>query len=71
VEEESARAWREAGVDVRDRCRGWDGLSSRPVDVHFVPGHHATLLSPPAVDVLAAGLRAAIDAALRRATGVS
>jgi amino acid adenylation domain-containing protein len=71
VEEESARAWREAGVDVRDRCRGWDALCSRPIDVHLVPGHHATLLAPPAVDVLAAGLRVAIDEALRLDTGVS
>ncbi|HET9317303.1 MAG TPA: hypothetical protein VFQ51_17055, partial [Vicinamibacteria bacterium] len=64
VEEDSARAWLEAGVDVRDRARGWDALSELPLDVHPIPGHHATLLAPPAVGVLAEALRAAIDEAL-------
>lgn len=67
VEDESARAWLEAGVDVREATRGWDVLSTQPVDVRRIPGYHATLLTEPAVGLLAQGLRTAIDEAVRLA----
>ncbi|MEA2562152.1 MAG: hypothetical protein QOH06_3656 [Acidobacteriota bacterium] len=61
VEIESARAWREIGVDVEDRTRGWDELSTRPVEVHPVPGYHATILTLPNVRILAALLKKCLD----------
>jgi thioesterase domain-containing protein/acyl carrier protein len=57
VEQESASAWREAGVDVRDRARGWDHLTKEPLEIHSVPGHHATMVSKPNVEVLAKKLK--------------
>jgi thioesterase domain-containing protein len=63
VEAESAKAWREIGVDVRDGARGWDELSARPVEIHYISGHHATMLQEPHVRQLAAQLGACLDRA--------
>jgi non-ribosomal peptide synthetase component F/thioesterase domain-containing protein/acyl carrier protein len=61
TEIESARAWREIGVDVEDRTRGWDELSTRPVEVRYVPGYHATILTLPNVRILAASLKECLN----------
>jgi len=62
AEQESAKALVEAGVDVLDSKRGWDKLSTRPLDLHFIPGHHATLMQMPHVEHLARELSARLDA---------
>jgi len=41
---------------------GWGRLTPRPVEVHEVPGGHVTLLAEPNVAVLAARLRACLEA---------
>lgn len=61
TEIESARAWREMGVDVEDPTRGWEELSTRPVEICYVPGYHATILTLPNVRILAARLRECLD----------
>jgi len=63
VEQESAKALIEAGVDVLDPKRGWDKLSTKPLDTHFISGHHATLLQMPHVERLAQELVTCMDAA--------
>ena len=52
VEPESAKAWREVGLDVRETTRGWNELSSEPLEILFVPGYHATMFHKPYVQVL-------------------
>src|SRR2546425_674873 len=52
VEPENAKALLEIGVDVLSPSRGWDMLSSKPLDVHFFPGYHATLLKRPHVEAV-------------------
>ncbi|HWP42477.1 MAG TPA: amino acid adenylation domain-containing protein [Blastocatellia bacterium] len=66
IEPESAAAWREAGVDVTDRARGWDRLTDQPLVVHYVPGHHSLMVNKPHVTVLARKLRACLDQAQER-----
>jgi amino acid adenylation domain-containing protein len=66
VEAESAKAWHELGVDVSTPARGWDELSDRPVDIRYVPTHHATMVHEPWVKFLAAELRACIVEAEER-----
>ncbi len=53
LEKESAAAWRAAGIDLSDPARGWSELSVYPVKIHWIPGHHATLLNEPHVSQLA------------------
>ncbi len=38
---------------VEDLAWGWDKLSAQPVDIHFVPGNHITMVDKPHVQVLA------------------
>ncbi len=38
---------------VEDSAWGWDKLSAQPVDIHFVPGNHITMVAKPHVQVLA------------------
>jgi len=45
----------------REKALGWDAFSSQPVDVHFVPGDHVTILRLPYVQVLAERLNACIQ----------
>jgi thioesterase domain-containing protein len=61
VEAEGAKAWLEAGVDVRDPMRGWDKLSAKPVDLHYVPGYHATMVFEPNVRALAEQLNECLN----------
>lgn len=67
VEPESAKALLEIGVDVLDPQRGWDKLCSRPLDLHFLPGHHATLLRQPLVQAVAEELTACLANARKSA----
>jgi thioesterase domain-containing protein len=46
---------------LREPTLGWSKLSSRPVDVHDVPGKHQTMGSEPYVGVLAKQLAACLD----------
>jgi thioesterase domain-containing protein len=57
-----------AGYDVSSATKGWERFVAPPIEIHEVPGMHETLLVPPAVEDLAAALRASIDSALE-ATG--
>jgi amino acid adenylation domain-containing protein len=63
IEPESAKAWRELGVDVSAPARGWDKLSDRPVDIRYVPTHHATMVHEPWVKFLAERLQTCIEEA--------
>ncbi|WP_442937379.1 amino acid adenylation domain-containing protein [Nostoc sp.] len=42
---------------------GWSKFSAEPVDVHFVPGNHVTMMNLPHVQVLAEKLKACIEQA--------
>ena len=66
-ETESAQAWREAGVDVADPTRGWDRLTSEPLEIRYIPGYHVRLMDEPLVAVLAQELRQEIESALEAA----
>ncbi|HZF10853.1 MAG TPA: condensation domain-containing protein, partial [Thermoanaerobaculia bacterium] len=44
---------------------GWEALTREPIEVYTVPGDHFSMLAPPHVDRLAAGLSGAIEAADR------
>ena len=57
------RAEHQAYWRLRDRTLGWGARSDRPVDVHTVPGNHASLLRPPAVEEVARVIQAGLDAA--------
>ncbi|HEX6202939.1 MAG TPA: amino acid adenylation domain-containing protein, partial [Thermoanaerobaculia bacterium] len=63
VDEESARAWAEHGVDLADHDKGWGELCEQRLRVHRVPGHHARIVQEPHVGALADALTAAVDAA--------
>ncbi|HEX9942665.1 MAG TPA: amino acid adenylation domain-containing protein [Thermoanaerobaculia bacterium] len=54
----------EQGVEAAgDETLGWSGLAAA-VEVHLVPGRHEHMIFQPAVRVLAARLRACLDAAV-------
>nr|UBH04476.1 NosD [Desmonostoc muscorum CCALA 125] len=42
---------------------GWSKFSAEPVDIHFVPGNHVTMMNLPHVQVLAEKLEACIEKA--------
>lgn len=42
---------------------GWSKLSSKPLDIHVVPGDHATIVAEPHVQVLAERLKACLNQA--------
>jgi thioesterase domain-containing protein len=50
------------------RTRGWCDLAPGRVEVHRVPGVHATIATEPNVRVLAERMRAALEAARARAS---
>jgi amino acid adenylation domain-containing protein/non-ribosomal peptide synthase protein (TIGR01720 family) len=47
----------------QDSTFGWSAISGAPVDVHFVPGNHTTMLHFPHVQVLAERLNTCIQQA--------
>jgi natural product biosynthesis luciferase-like monooxygenase protein/amino acid adenylation domain-containing protein len=53
------------GLDPDDRTLGWGELTSGPVEVLEVPGHHDVICQEPYVETLAARLGAALEAAGR------
>ncbi|MFN6466411.1 MAG: non-ribosomal peptide synthetase, partial [Nostoc sp. DedVER02] len=48
---------------LQDLYWGWSKFSVEPVDVHFVPGNHVTMMNLPHVQVLAEQLKACIEQA--------
>jgi len=50
-------------IDAFDPTNGWSRLSTEPIEVHEVPGHHYTIVREPHVEVLAQKLRACLDCA--------
>ena len=44
-----------------DQTLGWNDLSTTPVDVHFVPGEHMTILTRPNVTILVNQLKPYFD----------
>jgi len=63
-EPENTKAWLEIGIDPRLPTRGWEAFSDRAIEIHYVPGFHATMLKDRNVDVLAQQLKTCIDRAL-------
>jgi thioesterase domain-containing protein len=57
--------------DLEKRTLGWSALSSKPVEVHAVPGSHVTLGSEPNVRTLTARMREALAAARARAASTA
>ncbi|MBW4597355.1 MAG: amino acid adenylation domain-containing protein [Brasilonema angustatum HA4187-MV1] len=47
----------------QDSTCGWSEFSCEPVDIHFVPGNHITMMAEPHVQVLAERLKACIQKA--------
>ncbi|WP_256875204.1 non-ribosomal peptide synthetase [Nostoc sp. C052] len=47
----------------QDKTMGWSNYSLQPVDVHFVPGNHFTLMGEPYVQIVAERLKACIEQA--------
>ncbi len=45
----------------KDKTWGWSRLSTKPVDIHLVPGNHTTMMTEPHVQVLAKQLKACIE----------
>ena len=48
---------------LQDSTWGWSKFSSEPVDIHFVPGNHVTMMTQPHVQILAERLKACIEEA--------
>jgi thioesterase domain-containing protein len=55
------KAAQELAVTSSDPTLGWSGWAAGGIDVHVVPGNHATMVYQPHVDVLADKLRACLD----------
>jgi amino acid adenylation domain-containing protein len=53
-------------IDYNDPTNGWGKLSTEPVEVHEVPGHHYTIVVEPNVGVLARRLTLCIEKAQAR-----
>ncbi|BAT53523.1 amino acid adenylation domain-containing protein [Nostoc sp. NIES-3756] len=53
----------------RNSAMGWEEYSCEPVDVHFVPGNHVTMMAEPHVQVLSKRLKGCIQQALGRQGG--
>ncbi|MBX9256320.1 amino acid adenylation domain-containing protein, partial [Desmonostoc muscorum CCALA 125] len=51
---------------LEDSTWEWSAFSSEPVDVHFVPGTHVTMMNQPHVQVLAERLKACIKQAMNK-----
>jgi amino acid adenylation domain-containing protein len=48
---------------LQDLAWGWNEFSAEPVDVHFLPGNHTTMMFQPHVQILAERLKACIEQA--------
>lgn len=67
IERESAEAWLELGLDVTQPAKGWDALSSEPIELHYIRGYHATMIDEPCVQQLASALCSCIEKACQAA----
>jgi amino acid adenylation domain-containing protein len=63
VDAETASVFTELGIDVHDPTRGWDTLTTQPLRIFPLPGHHETILQAPHVAVLADRFRDCLAAA--------
>nr|WP_318781269.1 non-ribosomal peptide synthetase [Amazonocrinis nigriterrae] len=45
----------------KELALGWNKLSAQPLDIHFVPGNHLTMLNEPHVQILAEQLKICIE----------
>ena len=61
IKAQNALDWNE--IDAFDPTNGWSRLSTEPIEVHEVPGHHYTIVRTPNVEVLARKLGACLDRA--------
>jgi thioesterase domain-containing protein len=55
------KAGQELAGTSSDPTLGWSQWAAAGVDVHIVPGNHATMVYKPHVEVLAGKLRACLD----------
>jgi amino acid adenylation domain-containing protein len=55
------KAGQELGEQSSDRTLGWGEWAAGGVDIHVVPGNHATMVYKPHVEVLADELQACLD----------
>ena len=46
---------------VQDPSLGWNQLASKPVEIHFIPGDHVSIMAEPHVQLLAEKLKMCID----------
>lgn len=58
----------EAAADLNDPTMGWGNFTSHAVDVHMVPGTHATMGREPNVQVLASTLKQCLEQAVYELT---
>ncbi|MGH9823272.1 MAG: hypothetical protein ACREDR_08480, partial [Blastocatellia bacterium] len=63
VDAETRQYFESQGWDLNDPTLGWGQLASEPVEVHFSPGYHESIVFEPNVSELAAKIRACIDRA--------
>ena len=54
-----------AGIDLQDQTLGWRELSSEPVEVIEIPGHHEVMCHEPFVQSVAASLSTCFEGATR------
>jgi thioesterase domain-containing protein len=43
-----------------DPALGWSEFSSKPIEIHYIPGTHFTLLTEPNVEILAGRLKSCL-----------
>ncbi|WP_442935875.1 amino acid adenylation domain-containing protein [Nostoc sp.] len=48
---------------LQDSTWGWSKFSTEPMDIHFVPGNHVTMMTQPHVQILAERLKTCIEEA--------
>ena len=52
----------------KDSTLGWNQFSSQPVNVHFIPGTHVSMMIEPNIQVLAKQLKICLEKAQRKET---
>ena len=65
------KAGEDLGANTSDATLGWGEFATEGVEVHVVPGNHATMVYDPHVIVLAERLRACLDQAQVNDRGVA
>jgi amino acid adenylation domain-containing protein len=61
IEPDAVEMNQQQGLDINDPSLGWEQLASEPVEVHYIPGFHDTIMFEPNVEFLAAKLKACIE----------